>query len=322
MPAGMAELGPAAPWDLGAEALGEDAVRGASAPWNSCKFVNATVAFLTSSPTDGAAKLEAVRHTAHSLGGTHLAPNYALGRRADALLVAFYAALRHVADHPGEARRLSCTLVDVDIMLRPRPVATFAHMFTLVCSRAGVACLQGYGAGVVSAREAFDKYVAPATVVLSESAAGGHWTAQANAAYARAFCVDLSASGHMRLGSQLDALLKVEIETFTAATVAANFRLLPTYNGPALPCPDDDVAAGCVRPLNGFGERDGGAPFRYVPRFAAPRCGGCGAAPAKALRCARCRAAWYCGGCCQAKHWPDHKAACKQCATWLQAAPQ
>jgi hypothetical protein len=311
--------------------LGEEAVLASHAPWNSCKFVAATIAHLTSHPRDAAKKLQAVACVSHSLGGMHLPSGFESSRRVDTLLREFESACRDVNDLPtGSALILSCSLTDVEIMQHPRAVATFAHSFTLAISRAGIAVFQGFGARgytlrqfmlkskIMTPSEAFDGIVAPVTVFLSESAESGMWTPLANEAYKRAFDVDLEAMGNMKRGRQLDAFIRIGRRDFTADDVRANLRLFPTYVGPSLRCRDDDIASGRV--LSKFGSHDGGARHRYIPFFAricsASACQVASAAPVK--RCTGCKIAFYCSTACQKSHWAEHKASCKRCA-WVLA---
>jgi hypothetical protein len=107
------------------------------------------------------------------------------------------------------------------------------------------------------------------------------------------------------------------VETLEAATYALaafaslrgagswpSFRALRPGGG-APPLLTDAAAR-----LRAAGRHDGAAE-QLAARLRWGACAGCGVLPAaKPLKCARCRAAAYCGAACHVAHWPQHKRAC------------
>ena len=218
-----------------------------------------------------------------------------------------------------------CTITDVEIMANPRPGSTFAHMFAVVVSAAGVHLFQGFGPwgytllqhmdnspnGVLmTPANAHNLVIGPVTRFMSESASSGKWTETANEAYKKVFRLDLLKRGLVMKYGQLDAFLKVETVTFTAADVDTNFGLLPQYGGPVIPCPDKDIASGRIHTPHAARCP---MPFKYKPAFVID-CSSCGKPDKKMMRCNRCKMCWYCSPACQREHWASHKKTCKMCA--------
>ncbi|PSC70015.1 tudor domain-containing 1 [Micractinium conductrix] len=55
-------------------------------------------------------------------------------------------------------------------------------------------------------------------------------------------------------------------------------------------------------------------------RYRPAKCDACGAHMAQACKCSACKQVSYCNAACQKRHWPEHKAACKQAQRAAAAA--
>jgi hypothetical protein len=143
---------------------------------------------------------------------------------------------------------------------------------------------------------------------------GGVWSKGANAAYAHWFDVSLVALGSMRIGSQLNA--NVRVKTMEFDLVRQNLAALPRPDcGNKRPCKDGSDAKSKKPHIKHT--PDGGVQHYYVSLIL--RCARCGAnknhdhgSGSGNQKCARCEKVYYCGRDCQRSDWlARHKNACK-----------
>lgn len=259
--------------------------------WNSCKFVNATLGHLTVPVGDNAARIEAIRHTSHSLGGLDLPSTLRLKgiQRIDTVSCAYENALAQLEGDRWDGVTIACGLTDVEVMksgaYSPRG-GTFPHQWTMVVCRDGVWMFQGYGARGYTLLQYMERHQKKGDFPMSHEAArawladlerfmnesvrsGGRWTDTANELYLRLFEVDLAAYGNILFGAQFDPFLRAFSHPFTLATVQGNFDGLPALaEGSYRPrrCIDSAIADGRIS--TGSGMPDGGVPRRYTPTFA------------------------------------------------------
>jgi len=303
-------------------------------PWHGCKFAAMAVMHMVSPHDDVHAKQEAVRPVSKSLGGFVLpSPKVLATTRwpyelSDAIAEAKEASLSSPEPTPTA---ILVTVSDVEIMRNPskslfvgRP-GTFAHSFVLTVSPAGIYLYQGYGPQGYTLLQHMRNSDASYPLSFSEvddwvrrfeifaACPDGVWTEDVNSAYKDCFNVDLVKIGSMKIGSQLDVLVKCYSIPFDSCTVKRNFAQLPIPDtkGKKTTCSDGTK---CKQPAVGKHSPDGGVKHYYVPLVL--RCGHCGRYEDGAMkRCSICRKSYYCSKEHQVLDWKArHKKVCKSLA--------
>ena len=302
-------------------------------PWNGCKFAGISVMHLISGTTTEA-KRDACRTASRSLGGCTLPPNLDDIRWPYSLSEAFQEAALSVEDH---STALFVNVSDVEVMRHPakrhgsrfiqRP-GTFAHVFVMTISKAGVYLYQAYGPRGYTLLQYMENHDKDFPLSLAEGKLWveqfevfatnlcGIWSKEASEAYTRCFDVDLVKLGCMKVGSQMDVYVQVEEHVLDARTVQNNFDMLPQPDASSYPPCVDGVIAQAKKPPKGY-IPDGGVPHYYVPLVT--RCGHCGKPSpphGKHDQCSRCKKVCYCSRECQVADWKlRHKKDCQQLAT-------
>ena len=284
------------------------------------------------------AKRDACRTVARSLGGCRLPQDLAAIRWPYHLSDSYDKAVSEVANH---ATALFVNISDVEIMRNPGKIrgicielrpGTFAHSFVMTISAKGVYLYQAYGPRGYTILQYMKAHETEFPLSLEKGKAwvdqfqvfagnlSGVWTQEINEAYKGCFDVDLLHLGCMKIGSQMDMYVQVEVHHFDVPVIQKNFALLPQQNASRYPPCRDGAVATAKRAPPGY-TPDGGVPHYYVPLVL--RCAKCGKLPpitggryAKHGKCSRCKKVFYCCKECQLSDWKSrHRRACKQLGT-------
>lgn len=303
-------------------------------PWNGCKFAGNSVMHFISG-TSAPEKRDACRSASRSLGGCTLPPSLEDVRWPYALSEAYNEAASSVEKH---STALFVHVMDVEVMRNPsknggffpvqRP-GTFAHVFVMTISKAGVYLYQAYGPRGYTLLQYMQEHEDDFPMSLVEGKAWaeklevfaadpiGIWSEEANEAYAFCFGVDLIKLGCMSVGSQMDVYVQVEEHIFNWKTVENNFSLLPQPDFPSYPKCRDGTMARSKKPPPGYAP-DGGVPHSYVPLVT--KCWRCGKGAPRMKRhpsCSKCKKACYCSKECQVDDWKlRHKKVCANLRTF------